>query len=102
MTAREASAASRLVLLAVSVLFGLGTVGRNGEYGSGLRLAETVLERFPTGVAHHALAAELLAVGRSDEAMHHLRQAVPKRHALTRRWAGSCSGKASWTRRLTR
>lgn len=59
MTAREASAAGRLVLWAMAVLFGLGTVGRNREYGSGLRLAETVLERFPSGVAHHVLAVEL-------------------------------------------
>ena len=100
--ARETSAAGWLVFLGVSVMLGLGTVDRNREYGSAVRLAETALERFPTGVAHHTLAVELLAVGRSDEAMHHLRQAVPKRHALTRRWAGSCSGKASWTRRLTR
>ena len=76
--ARETSRAGWLVFLGVSGSLGLGTVDRNREYGSAVRLAETALERFPTGVAHHTLAVELLAVGQSDEAMHHLRQAVPE------------------------
>ena len=78
MTAREASSAGRLVLLAVSIALAMGTVARNREYRSGLQLAQTVIERFPTAVAHHVLAVELLAEGRRGEAMSHLYQAIPE------------------------
>ena len=67
--------AAGLVLVAAAAL-AAGTVARNREYQSGLRLARTTVERRPTSVAHHVLGTELLRVGVTDEAMVHLRRAV--------------------------
>lgn len=66
----------RTALLAV-VCIGLawGTVARNREYASELTLGRTLLERWPTGVAHHVVGLELLDDA-EDEALEHLRQAV--------------------------
>jgi tetratricopeptide (TPR) repeat protein len=75
-TARKASVMIPIVLI-VSIALGARTAARNLDYRSSLRLAETTLERYPTSFAHHALAVELIAAGRRDEAMAHLRQAVP-------------------------
>jgi tetratricopeptide (TPR) repeat protein len=80
---RTAAVAAAVALAVVSVALTAGTISRNREYQSSLRLAETNLERWPTPFAHHGLGIELLAAGRRDEAIVHLRQAVtgaPRAH----------------------
>jgi tetratricopeptide (TPR) repeat protein len=52
------------------------TVARNREYASPLTLAQTVVDRRPTNVAHHILGEHLIVAGRRDEATPHLRIAV--------------------------
>ena len=63
----------------VMVLAGLAglTIARNDEYGSSLRLWETVVERRPHARAHASLAAELRRARRSEEALRYLRLAAP-------------------------
>ena len=71
------------LLLLASATFALLTVERNAEYGSALGLAQVTLDRYPTPVAHHVLARELVRVGRQDEAIAHLHQATegdPRAH----------------------
>src|SRR6266851_1928410 len=74
---RMPSPAARLVLVTCSATLAAGTLARNREYASGLVLAKTSVDRHPSSVAHHYLANELAKVGREDEAMLHLRQALP-------------------------
>jgi tetratricopeptide (TPR) repeat protein len=75
---RHVGAAGKAVaLVLVSAALLAGTFTRNRDYTSALRLARTVVERHPTGVGHLALATELLDAGDRDEAMVHLRQALP-------------------------
>ena len=64
-------------LLGVTVLLGAGTLARNIEYRSSLRLAETTFERWPTPAAHSMFGTELAAAGRFPEAERHLREAAP-------------------------
>jgi protein O-mannosyl-transferase len=74
---RIASLVALCSLSGVSIALGAGTVARNREYGSELALARADLTRYPTPVAHHALAETLLAAGRREEAIAHLREALP-------------------------
>jgi Flp pilus assembly protein TadD len=71
---------SRAVGAAVLVLVvvGLGslTMRRNTEYGSALTLAQTVVDRRPTALAHHLLGEQLGLAGRTADAERELRQAV--------------------------
>jgi len=55
----------------------LGTIERNRDYRSGLILAETTVARWPSSVGEHVLGTELEKVGRTSEAIEHLRRAVP-------------------------
>jgi tetratricopeptide (TPR) repeat protein len=73
---RLPAAAAAIAVFACATALAVGTVSRNRDYESALRLATTTVERRPTSVAHHMLGAELLQAGRVDEAMAHLRQAV--------------------------
>jgi tetratricopeptide (TPR) repeat protein len=66
-----------LVVIVVAAALAAGTISRNQEYASAVRLAETVMQRYPTSVAHHALAEALIEAGRAGEAEIHLRQALP-------------------------
>src|SRR5262249_41033760 len=63
-SARRASLApsvvSGIVLSAVVIVLAARTFARNREYASGLSLAQTVVDRRPTGIAHHILGQELL------------------------------------------
>jgi Flp pilus assembly protein TadD len=70
----RAVAATMLVL----VVCGLGvlTMQRNAEYASPITLARTVVERRPTGVAHHLLGEHLGMAGQMAEAEKQLRAAV--------------------------
>jgi tetratricopeptide (TPR) repeat protein len=54
----------------------LATRSRNQEYRSGLTMAKTVLERWPTGYAHLLLATEMITAGDHQSALGQLRQAV--------------------------
>jgi len=72
-----ASRRGAAVLAVVATLFFVGTATRNIEYQSSLGLARTVVERYPSSVAHHFLGAELLAAGDREAAMTELRQAIP-------------------------
>jgi protein O-mannosyl-transferase len=64
--------------LAVSIVMALvvGTMLRNREYTTPLRLAETVVERRPSSAAHYFVGEELFLAGRNDEALTHLRTAA--------------------------
>lgn len=66
-----------VVVAVLALALAWGTYSRNRDYESPLRLAQTTLDRRPTSDAHHWLGVELIVAGRSDEAMPHLRQAVP-------------------------
>ncbi|HET9369387.1 MAG TPA: tetratricopeptide repeat protein [Vicinamibacterales bacterium] len=84
-TPRTAAAiALAIVVVPLTVL----TIIRNREYSSALGMAQTVVDRWPTGFAHHMLGFHLAAAGRHDEAIVHLRQAVagfpPARYDLAR------------------
>ena len=63
---------------AICFLLAVATIGRNREYQSSLRLAETTFERWPSPGAHSMLGTELAASRRFDEAESHLRRAAPQ------------------------
>jgi tetratricopeptide (TPR) repeat protein len=65
------------LLAALSIALAAGTLVRNREYSSPVVMARTILDRYPTPFAHHVLAEQLLTAGNRQEAMDHLRQAVP-------------------------
>jgi tetratricopeptide (TPR) repeat protein len=73
---RGAELVAALVLLAIAGALAAGTIRRNREYASPLTIAQTVVERRPSGVTHHMLAEQLSLAGRHDEAVTHLREAV--------------------------
>ncbi len=68
--------ASLLALGAVTVSLVAGTLARNAEYSSPLRLAQTVLDRRPSSYGSHMMAEALIAEDRTDEAIPFLRQAM--------------------------
>lgn len=74
---RAVPAARIGMLVVAATLLLAGTYIRNQEYQSAVLLARTAVERHPTGVAHHYLAAALLEAGNRDEAMVELRRAIP-------------------------
>jgi Flp pilus assembly protein TadD len=74
---RRVSAAAVSLLVAVSAALGWATIARNREYSSPLTMAQTILERYPTPIAHQMLGTTLLEAGRRQEAMLALRQALP-------------------------
>lgn len=67
-------------LAGAAVLLSLGlatlTVARNREYDSELRIWQTVVERWPTGRAHHNYGIALKAAGRRAEAVAEYEKAV--------------------------
>ena len=75
-TSRTVAIACVGVWAAVAASFVAGTVARNREYSSALQLARTSLDRWPTGHARHVLGNELLKIGRRDEAIAYLREAI--------------------------
>jgi tetratricopeptide (TPR) repeat protein len=68
-------AAAAAVAVAVIAL-GSVTVRRNAEYASAITLAQTVVDRRPTAVAHHILGEQFGLAGRRAEAEASLRTAV--------------------------
>ena len=65
------------LLVACTAALAAATLLRNRDYSSPLQLARTTVDRRPSSVAHHVLGAELLRAGATDEAVRHLRQALP-------------------------
>ncbi len=75
-TPRVSAVAGLVVLALAAGALAAGTVVRNREYSSALTLAQTVVDRRPTAVAHHILAEQLTLARRDDEAIVHLREAT--------------------------
>jgi Flp pilus assembly protein TadD len=61
------------VTAALCLLLAAGTVARNLEYESVLTIAQTIVERWPSGRGRFLLGTELIAAGRRDEGMAELR-----------------------------
>ncbi|HSC26748.1 MAG TPA: tetratricopeptide repeat protein, partial [Vicinamibacterales bacterium] len=76
-TAARPAVTAMAALAVVATLLAARTIGRNSEYASSLRLAETTFERWPSPAAHSMLGMELAAASRFDEAESHLRAAAP-------------------------
>jgi tetratricopeptide (TPR) repeat protein len=75
--ARRLSVAAAVVLFVVGGALATETFARNAEYASEDTLARTMLERWPSGFAHHAVAVILSKAGDHEGALAHLRAAVP-------------------------
>jgi protein O-mannosyl-transferase len=73
---RAGAVVGMLVLVALAAALAAATIRRNREYVSPLSIAQTVVERRPSGVTHHLLAEQLSIAGRHEEAVTHLREAV--------------------------
>jgi tetratricopeptide (TPR) repeat protein len=75
-----------IATLAVVAALGVRTAMRNAEYATPLIMARTVLDRWPTANAEYLVGTELIAAGRSNEALPHLRAAAagyaPARYLL--------------------
>ena len=69
-------AAGAAVLVLVVVGLGSLTLRRNTEYASAITLAQTVVDRRPTALAHHLLGEQFGLAGRSADAERELRAAV--------------------------
>lgn len=67
---------TRAMIVAVVGAATVGTMARNAEYASALTLAQTNVERRPSGYASHMMAEALLAEGRKAEAVPLLQDAV--------------------------
>ena len=65
-----------LPFLLLSTALTAGTVTRNREYASGLLMASTAVERWPSGAAHFQVGLELAAVGRHNDAIAEYREAT--------------------------
>jgi Flp pilus assembly protein TadD len=63
--------------LVVAVVLSVVTMARTREYGSALTLAQTVLARWPTPNAEQLVGQELADAGQHEEAIRHLRRALP-------------------------
>lgn len=76
----HAAVRRRVVSAAVLVIVvaGLGalTLRRNTEYASAITLAQTVVDRRPTAIAHHLLGEQFGLAGRAADAERELRTAV--------------------------
>ncbi len=79
-------AVASLSLVVVALTF--ATIARNHAYASAITLLQTTVDRWPHGRAHFQLAGALMDAGRGDEAMAHLRAAVPDQ-PLAQYWLGS-------------
>ena len=75
---REMRPLPAVVVAVATVALGATTYARSADYTSSLRIANTVLARWPTANAHQLVGTELLAAGRYDEALPHLRIAAER------------------------
>ncbi|MBM3819594.1 MAG: tetratricopeptide repeat protein [Acidimicrobiia bacterium] len=62
-----------IALAVVCVLLATGTILRNREYRSRLSIAQTIVDRWPSGRGYFLLGSELVDAGRNQEAMVALR-----------------------------
>jgi Flp pilus assembly protein TadD len=65
-----------LLLVGVAGALAATTVARNREYASGLSLAQSVVDRRPTGVAYHVLGEQLMTAARDADAVIPFTEAV--------------------------
>jgi protein O-mannosyl-transferase len=64
------------VAVGLAAVLAVNTAARNREYATPLSLAQTIVDRRPSGVAHHMLGEQLANSGRLDEAVAQLQQAI--------------------------
>jgi tetratricopeptide (TPR) repeat protein len=67
-----------ILLTFAATALAAATFTRNQEYASGLTLARTVVDRWPSAVADHLLGNELAIAGQHDQAIARLREAVDR------------------------
>jgi tetratricopeptide (TPR) repeat protein len=65
-----------VVVAVLAMALGATTVARNREYATPLSLAQTIVDRRPSGPAHHMLGEQLAILRRLDEAIVQLQRAV--------------------------
>jgi tetratricopeptide (TPR) repeat protein len=68
--------ASLVALVVVSGLLAAGIVLRDREYASALVMAQTIVDRWPSGRAHYLLGTVFVEANRHDEAMAQLRESA--------------------------
>jgi Flp pilus assembly protein TadD len=68
--------AGAIAVILPSTALGMRTIARNRDYADELRLSETTLAAWPSAVAHDMVGLSLAKLGRHDEAVRELRQAV--------------------------
>jgi hypothetical protein len=68
--------ASAVVATLVCAALAAGTFIRNREYESRLSIAQTIVDRWPSGRSHYILGVELLRVGRQADGMAELRESA--------------------------
>jgi tetratricopeptide (TPR) repeat protein len=73
---RSSDAVAMTALAVVSIVLGSATLARNREYASELSLAESVLRRWPTDIAHGMMGSALGKLHRDDEAVTELQLAA--------------------------
>lgn len=73
---RAVHAGAIAALTAFVMALGVATVDRNAEYESALTLAQTLVERRPTAVAHHIFAEELVRGTQTEAAIPRLERAI--------------------------
>ena len=65
-----------LVAAGLAAVLAVNTAARNREYSAPLVLAQTIVDRRPSSVAHHMLGEQLANSGRLDEAIVQLQRAI--------------------------
>ena len=76
-------AAAIALLVGVTAALSAQTTLRHREYASSFVMAQTILERWPTGFAHARMGIELARAGNHDDSITHLRESAttyPKGH----------------------
>jgi hypothetical protein len=67
---------NRALAVTVCLLLALGSMARNREYESRLSIAQTIVDRWPSGRGRFLLASELILANRRTEAMAELRESA--------------------------
>lgn len=65
------------ILSVIVIALGARTIARAEDYRSALAMAQTVVDRWPSGAAEHMLGTELVKAGRRDEGIVLLQRAAP-------------------------
>ncbi len=64
------------VVLVAALALATRTIDRNADYRSSLAMSQTILDRWPSPIAHQLYGAALSGNGRHDEAIRHFREAA--------------------------